>query len=83
MAEEHRSKNELSIIGHNGSHFFTIDDFVQAVVQDKIPPINVWNSAQYTLVGILAHESALMEGKTLKIPDVGNPPADKEVLDFD
>lgn len=83
MAENHRSKNELSIIGHNGSHFFTVDDFVQAVVQNKIPPINAWNSAQYTLVGILAHESALMEGKTLKIPDVGNPPADKEVLDFD
>ena len=78
-----QTKKELSAIGHNGSHFFTIDDFVQAVVQDKIPPINAWNSAYCTLVGIVAHESAMKNGETLKIPDVGNPPEDKEVLDFD
>lgn len=83
MAEEHRRKEELSVIGHNGSHFFTVDDFVQAVVQNKIPPINAWNSAQFTLVGIIAHESAMKNGETLKIPDVGNLPDDKEVLDFD
>lgn len=83
MAEDCRQKKELSAIGHNGSHFFTIDDFVQAVVQDKIPPINAWNSAYCTLVGIVAHESAMKNGETLKIPDVGNPPEDKEVLDFD
>lgn len=82
-AEELRAKNELSAIGHNGSHFFTIDDFVQAVIQNKIPPINAWRSAEYTLTGIIAHESAMQGGKTLKIPDVGNPPEDKEVLDFD
>ncbi len=83
FAEDCRAKKNLSAIGHNGSHFFTVDDFVQAVVQNKIPPINAWNSAQYTLVGIVAHESAINGGKTLKIPDVGNLPDDKEVLDFD
>lgn len=83
FAEEKRAKNELSAIGHNGSHFLTIDDFVQAVIQNKIPPINAWRSAEYTLVGIIAHESALQGGKNLRIPNVGNPPEDKEVLDFD
>lgn len=83
FAEEKRAMGELSVIGHNGSHFFTVDDFVQAVVKNKIPPINAWRSAEYTLVGIIAHESALQGGKTLEIPDVGNPPSDKEVLDFD
>lgn len=83
FAEECRAKGELSDIGHNGSHFFTIDDFVQAVVQNKIPPINAWNSAYYTLVGIIAHESAMENGKVLEIPDVGEMPLDKEVLDFD
>ena len=61
----------------------TIDDFVQAIVQNKIPPINAWRSAEYTLTGIIAHESAMLGGKTLEIPDVGNPPEDMEVLDFD
>ncbi len=83
MAEEYRAKNELSQIGHNGSHFFTIDDFVKAVVQNQIPPINAWRSAEYTLVGIIAHESAELGGKTLEIPSVGDLPTDKEVLNFD
>ena len=83
MAETARKNNDLSIIGHNGSHFFCIDDFVKAVCGDKIPPINAWNSAIYTLTGIVAHESAMQNGKTLKIPYVGNPPEGKEVMNFD
>lgn len=82
-AEELRANDVNSLIGHNGSHFLTIDDFVQAIVQNKIPPINAWRSAEYTLTGIIAHESAMLGGKTLEIPDVGNPPEDMEVLDFD
>ena len=83
MEEAARKVNSLSVTGHNGSHFFCIDDFVRAVVEDKIPPINVWNSAVYTLTGIKAHESALLGGKTVAIPDVGNPPADKECIEED
>lgn len=78
-----RKNGSLSVIGHNGSHFFCIDDFVRAALTGKIPPVNAWRSAEYTLTGIIAHESALQNGKVLKIPNTGNPPADKEVLDFD
>lgn len=81
--EAHKEESRFPATGHNGSHFFTIDDFVKSVVQNKIPQVNAWRAAEYTLVGILAHESAMLGGKTLEIPNVGNPPADKEVLDLD
>lgn len=83
MEKNALEQQDLSIIGHNGSHFFCIDDFVKAVISNKIPPVNAWTSAIYTLVGIKAHESALNGGKIVKIPDVGNYPEDKEVLDLD
>lgn len=72
MEETARKNGILSVTGHNGSHFFCVDDFVKAVIENKIPPINVWNSAIFTLTGIKAHESAMLGGKTVAIPDVGN-----------
>lgn len=81
MEEEARKKGDLSVTGHNGSHFFCIDDFVKAIVYNKIPPINAWNSAIYTLTGIKAHESAMLGGKIVSIPDVGELPSEKELMD--
>ncbi len=83
LAEEENANDRLSTIGHNGSHFFGIDDFVKAVVSGKLPPVNAWRSAEYTLTGIIAHESAVKNGKTLSFPGIGKIPDDKEVLDFD
>lgn len=59
--------------GHNGSHPFLVDDFVRAVVTGKLPPNNAWDAAHYTLAGIIAHESAMQGGKTIKMPEVGYP----------
>lgn len=60
--------------GHEGSHQFLADDFVRAVVDGTVPPINAWVSARYTLPGIVAHQSALQGGVQLKIPDFGDAP---------
>lgn len=69
--------------GHNGSHAFLIDDFVRAVISGKLPPNNAWESATYTVPGIIAHDSAVQNGKTLEIPFLGNPPEDWERLTFE
>ena len=60
--------------GHNGSHQFLVDDFVQACLAQKIPPNNVWDAARYVLPGLIAHESAFQDGKQMAIPDLGTPP---------
>ena len=61
--------------GHQGSHAFLVDDFVQACAAGRMPPNNVWMAARYALPGIVAHESALRGGELLEIPDFGAPPA--------
>lgn len=62
--------------GHEGSHQFLVDDFVKACVYNKLPPVNAWAAARYTVPGIIAHESSLKGGEVLEIPDFGNPPLD-------
>jgi hypothetical protein len=61
--------------GHEGSHQFLADDFVNAVVTGVVPPVNAWVAARYTLPGIIAHQSALRKGERLVIPDLGDAPA--------
>lgn len=61
--------------GHEGSHHYLADDFVRAVADKTIPPVNAWVAARYTLPGIVAHQSALQGGVQLEIPDHGDAPA--------
>lgn len=60
--------------GHCGAHQFLVDDFVQACVNHRLPPNNVWQAARYALPGIVAHESAIRGGALTEIPDFGDAP---------
>jgi len=60
--------------GHEGSHQFLVDDFVTAVNNRTLPPVNAWVAARFTLPGIVAHESALRGGERLPIRDFGDAP---------
>lgn len=61
--------------GHEGSHHFLVDDFVRAVVDGELPPVNAWVAARFTLPGLVAHQSALRHGERLPIPDHGDAPS--------
>ena len=61
--------------GHEGSHVHITHDFVQAVVEDRHPEVNVWEAAAYTAPGLVAHESALNDGEQRKLPDFGRASA--------
>ena len=69
--------------GHNGTHHFLIDDFCRAYASGKLSPTNIWAVARYNIPGLVAHMSAMAGGQLMDIPDLGDPPADWEVLDFD
>ncbi|MFF2843116.1 Gfo/Idh/MocA family protein [Paenarthrobacter sp. NPDC057981] len=62
--------------GHEGSHQFLVDDFVTAVNNRSLPPVNAWVAARFTLPGIVAHESALRGGERLPIRDFGDAPVE-------
>lgn len=57
--------------GHGNSHTFLTHEFVQAILEDRHPAVNIWEAIAYTLPGIVAHQSALRGGKPMKIPDYG------------
>jgi len=58
-----------SLEGHGGSHPHLVHEFVSALVEDRDPFPNAVQSANYTCVGILAHESALKGGEMIPLPE--------------
>jgi predicted dehydrogenase len=55
--------------GHGGSHPHLVHEFVSALKEDRDPFPNAVQSANWSCVGILAHESALKGGELIKLPD--------------
>ncbi|MHB8520285.1 MAG: Gfo/Idh/MocA family protein [Limisphaerales bacterium] len=54
--------------GHGGSHPHLVHEFVMALVNDRNPFPNARQSANWTCVGLCAHESALKGGALVKLP---------------
>lgn len=59
--------------GHEGSHSFLTHEFIDALVHDRDPAIDVYEGLAYTVPGIIAHQSALKGGELLKIPQFDRP----------
>src|SRR5690606_23212283 len=54
--------------GHGGSHPHLVHEFVSALRENRDPWPNAVQSANWTCVGICAHESALQGGKIVELP---------------
>lgn len=54
--------------GHGGSHPHLAHEFLTALVDDRDPFPNARQSANWTCVGLCAHESALKGGAIVKLP---------------
>ena len=54
--------------GHGGSHGCLMDEFVTSILQDRPPLIAIDMALNMTVAGIVAHQSALKDGESLKIP---------------
>ena len=52
---------------HFGSHTFLTHEFVDAIMSARKPEIDIEQAINYTLPGIIAHESALKGGEQLPI----------------
>ncbi len=69
---DHNENTHLSFAqggGHGGSHPHLVHEFLSALIEDRDPFPNAAQSANWTSVGILAHESALQGGELIKVPD--------------
>jgi len=54
--------------GHGGSHGHLTSEFVDAILRDRKPWVDVAQALNMTVAGIVAHQSALKDGELLKIP---------------
>ena len=54
--------------GHDGSHTFLAAEFINALVEDREPAIDVYESLAMTVPGIVAYQSALKDGEQLEVP---------------
>jgi len=54
--------------GHGKSHPFITNEFVMALVEEREPAIDLYESLAFCVPGIVAHQSALRDGEQLDIP---------------
>jgi predicted dehydrogenase len=58
--------------GHGGSHGYLMNEFVTAILENREPLVDIAQSLNMTVAGIVAHQSALKDGELLKIPQYGS-----------
>ncbi|RIK81650.1 MAG: gfo/Idh/MocA family oxidoreductase [Planctomycetota bacterium] len=54
--------------GHGGSHGYLMSEFVDAILRNRQPLVDIAQALAMTASGIVAHQSALKNGELLKIP---------------
>ncbi len=54
--------------GHGTSEYYMVRDFIDAIEQNKQPPIDVARAIDFTAPGICAHESAMQGGAWIDVP---------------
>ena len=72
LPQEIHDSEHLSFIqggGHGGSHPHLVNEFANALLEDRDPWPNAVTSANWTCVGICAHESAEKGGEKVALPD--------------
>lgn len=55
--------------GHGGSHPHMVNEFLNALNEDRDPWPNAGTAANWTCVGICAHQSAEQGGQIIKLPE--------------
>jgi len=54
--------------GHGGSHGQLTHEFISAILEDRQPAVNIYEALAMTVSGVIAHQSALKDGESLKVP---------------
>jgi predicted dehydrogenase len=54
--------------GHGGSHGQLTNDFIESILLDRKPIVDVSEALNMTMSGVIAHKSALKDGEWMKVP---------------
>ncbi|MDO8683492.1 MAG: Gfo/Idh/MocA family oxidoreductase [Armatimonadota bacterium] len=55
--------------GHGGGDYWQVQDFVQAILDDKEPPIGIHEAMDMTLPGLVSQQSIMQNSAWLPVPD--------------
>jgi hypothetical protein len=55
--------------GHSGAHPHLVHEFVRSIVEQRSPLVDARTAARWTAPGIAGHESAMLEGQPVEVPD--------------
>jgi hypothetical protein len=61
--------------GHGGSAVFLSAEFINALLENRIPSVDLPTSLAMTAPGIIAHQSSLRGGELLDVPQFDTSPA--------
>jgi len=64
-----KAPDEAAGGGHGTCEYFMVKAFVDCIINDTKPPIDVYDGLDYSLPGFCAHISAQNGGKLVNIPD--------------
>lgn len=64
-----RYRQVVAGTGHWGADTWPVREFVESIVQDKRPPIDVYKALDMTLPGLISHLSIAQGGAWLAVPD--------------
>ncbi|MBT3200992.1 MAG: Gfo/Idh/MocA family oxidoreductase [Phycisphaerales bacterium] len=54
--------------GHGGSHGHLTNNFIESILLNKKPIVDVTEALNMTLAGVIAHKSAMKDGQWMKVP---------------
>ncbi len=59
--------------GHGGSAIFITAEFINSLLEDREPEIDLYESLAMTVPGIVAHQSSFRDGEQLAVPQFNRP----------
>ncbi len=54
--------------GHGGSHGYLGSNFIDSILQKRLPMVDICKALNLSVAGYMAHQSALKDGELMKIP---------------
>jgi predicted dehydrogenase len=64
-----KAPDSATVGGHGTCEYFMVKAFIESILNDTEPPINVYEGLDYSLPGLCAHISAQQDGKVVDVPD--------------
>ena len=67
--------------GHDGGDFFIVEDFINAVRDNKQPELDVYKACEWSAVGLLSGISVANKGRTIEVPHFRpNAPVEEKII---